>query len=291
VTETQRVLLVGAAGQVGTVCARSVPAHVELRALARTDLDITDAARVMSAVDDFRPDLVINCAAYNAVDQAESDEATAHRVNASGPANLAAALARRPGARLLHLSTDYVFDGRASVPYAVDAPAAPLSVYGQSKLAGERAVLAALGARATIVRTAWVYSSTGSNFLRTMLRLMAKGPVRVVADQVGAPTAAGPLAEILWRFAAEQSGGVFHWSDAGAVSRYEFVVAIAEEAVAAGVLSKPEITPVPSHEFPAVARRPRYSVLDSSRTARRLGIEPLPWRQRLREVMGEIRHA
>jgi dTDP-4-dehydrorhamnose reductase len=145
--------------------------------------------------------------------------------------------------------------------------------------------------RTPSVRTAWVYSSTGSNFLRTMLRLMAKGPVRVVADQFGAPTAAGPLAEILWRFAAEQSGGVFHWSDAGAVSRYEFVVAIAEEAVAAGVLSKPEITPVPSHEFPAVARRPRYSVLDSSRTARRLGIEPLHWRQRLRQVMGEIRHA
>jgi dTDP-4-dehydrorhamnose reductase len=276
----------------GVACQRSVPAGVELRALSRAEVDVTDAGRVADAIGDYQPDVVINAAAYTAVDKAESDEEGARRGNVDGPANLAAAIASFAHSRLIHVSTDFVFDGRSSTPYAPDAPTAPLGIYGATKLAGERVVLEALGERATIVRTAWVYSSTGRNFLLTMLKLMARGPVRVVADQLGTPTSATSLADALWRFAAVDTGGVFHWTDAGVASWYDFAVAISEEAAAAGLLSGvAEVTPIATHEYPTPARRPSYSVLDNSGAIRVLGIKPLHWRRRLREVIGEVRSA
>jgi dTDP-4-dehydrorhamnose reductase len=287
----QRVMLVGA-GQVGTACLRSAPSDIQLCALAHADLEIADAARVRARVEDFAPDLLINAAAYTAVDKAESDTEAASSGNHAGAANLAAAVARLPNARMIHLSTDFVFDGRASSPYPPDAATGPINVYGATKLAGEQAVRGALGERATIVRTAWVYSSTGNNFVRTMLKLMARGPVRVIADQVGTPTAVGPLADVLWRFAGAATGGTFHWTDAGVASWYDFAVAIAEEAVAARLLpAGVEVTPIATHEFPTAARRPAYSVLDKSETTRRLGVVPRHWRVCLREVLGEMQRA
>jgi dTDP-4-dehydrorhamnose reductase len=190
---------------------------------------------------------------------------------------------------MIHVSTDFVFDGNASSPYKVDAPTAPLSVYGATKLAGEQATLAALGDRAVILRTAWVYSATGNNFVRTMLRLMARGNVRVVADQVGTPTSAASLAEAIWSIAAAEAGGVFHWTDAGVASWYDFAVAIAEEGVRAGLLTNPvEVTPIVTSDYPTPARRPPYSVLDKSAAVQRFGLRQIHWKRRLRTVIEEL---
>jgi dTDP-4-dehydrorhamnose reductase len=268
-----RVLLVGARGQVGTACRVQAPAGVDLIALGHDDLDIADAAAVSGRVAELRPDLIINAAAYTQVDKAESEREAAHIGNMRGPANLAGALARVPLGRLIHLSTDFVFDGRGGSPYPVDAVTGPLSVYGESKLAGEVAVRECLGDRAVILRTSWVYSASGNNFLRTMLRLMARGPVRVIADQVGTPTSSYSLAEAIWKFASHPAGGTFHWTDAGVASWYDFAVAISEEAADAGILpSRAQVTPIATSEYPTPAKRPAYSV-------------------RLRGVIGEMRGA
>ena len=234
--------------------------------------------------------VVINAAAYTAVDKAESDADTAQRINAEGPGHLAAA-ARESGARLIHISTDFVFDGAASVPYRPDSPTHPLSVYGKTKRDGERAVLETLPEQSVIVRTAWVYGATGANFVRTMLRVMrANGAARVVADQVGTPTAARYLAELLWRIAGQADiSGIHHWTDAGVASWYDFAVAIAEEGAELGLLP-PETTvaPITTDDYPTPARRPSYSVLDK-RSLAPYGLSPIHWRKRLRAVLKEIR--
>jgi len=287
-----RALLVGSSGQVGQACLTRVPAHVELRACTHADLDITDAAKIKTVVDEFRPDVLINTAAYTAVDKAESDEPAARACNTDGPRLLAAAIASRAGARMIHVSTDFVFDGKGSSPYPPDAPTGPSSVYGATKLAGEQATLAALADRAVILRTAWVYSASGNNFVRTMLRLMAKGDVRVIADQIGTPTSAASLAEVIWAIAAAKTGGVYHWTDAGVASWYDFAVAIAEEAARAGLLKNPVVvTPIATSDYPTPARRPSYSVLDKSSTAKAFGLNQVHWRTRLRTVIEELRRA
>ena len=287
-----RALLVGSSGQVGQACLQSVPAHVELRACTHVELDITDSAKIAAVVDEFRPDVLINTAAYTAVDKAESDKPAAQACNVDGPGRLAAAMARHAGARMIQISTDFVFDGRGSSPYKPDSPTGPHSVYGATKLAGEQATLSALGDRAVILRTAWVYSASGNNFVRTMLRLMAKGEVRVIADQVGTPTSAASLAETIWAIAAAKTGGVYHWTDAGVASWYDFAVAIAEEATRIGLLTKPVVvTPIATSDYPTPARRPSYSVLDKSSTAKAFGLHQVHWRTRLRTVIEELRSA
>jgi dTDP-4-dehydrorhamnose reductase len=284
-----KVLITGAAGQVGRALLDAVPDNFEAIACTHADLDIGASEAVRDCVGRHRPAVVINAAAYTAVDKAESEPAAAQRINADGPGHLAAA-ARECGARLLHISTDFVFDGEASVPYRPDSATHPLSVYGRSKRDGERAVLAALPERATIVRSAWVYAATGANFLRTMLRIMrANGAARVVADQVGTPTAARSLAETLWRIAANpEIRGIHHWTDAGVASWYDFAVAIAEEGGHLGLLP-PEVavTPITTTEYPTPARRPSYSVLDNRSLAAH-GLAPIHWRKRLRAVLREI---
>ncbi|MGH8228787.1 MAG: dTDP-4-dehydrorhamnose reductase [Steroidobacteraceae bacterium] len=284
-----KVLITGAGGQVGRALLESVPTGIDALACGHADLDITSAEAVRSFVDKHRPDLVINAAAYTAVDKAESEPDLARLVNVGGARHLATAGAEC-GARLIHLSTDFVFDGAASVPYPPDAPTNPLSVYGLTKRDGERAVLEALADRSVIVRTAWVYAADGANFVRTMLRVLStKGSARVVADQVGTPTAAGSLAEVLWRIAARpEVRGIHHWTDAGVASWYDFAVAIAEEGGQLGLVPPPaSVTPIATEEFPTSARRPAYSVLDK-RSLASLGIEPVHWRVRLRSVLGEI---
>ena len=286
-----KVLVTGAGGQVGRMLRATCPAGLELIACAHGDLDIADAGSVRERVARERPAVIINAAAYTAVDNAQSEPERAHAINAAGPAFLAAAAAEC-GARLIHLSTDFVFDGRACAPYPPDAPTHPLSVYGTTKRAGERAVLESLADEAVIVRTAWVYAAEGVNFMRTMLRVMReRGAVRVVADQVGTPTAARPLAAVLWQIAARREiRGIYHWTDAGVASWYDFAVAIAEEGSALGLLpSAVTVTPIATEEYPTPARRPSYSVLDK-RGLTALGYLPAHWRQRLRETLKALTH-
>lgn len=288
-----KVLVTGGEGQLGRALAETAPAWAEPVVLNRAALDISDAAAVDAACASIAPQLIINAAAYTAVDAAESHAALAYAVNAQGPRHLALA-ARAGGARLLHVSTDYVFAGEAQRPYSPGEPTAPLGVYGASKLAGEQEVIAVLPLRSLILRTAWVYAPTGKNFVRTMLRLMSeRGHVRVVADQVGSPTAAHSLAGALWACAQQPAmHGIHHWTDGGVASWHDFAVGIAEEARALGLLARAvQVDPIGTAEYPTPARRPRYSVLDCSSTVAATGIQQLPWRTQLRRVLGAIANA
>jgi dTDP-4-dehydrorhamnose reductase len=193
---------------------------------------------------------------------------------------------------MIHISTDYVFDGRGAEGYRPDDVPHPLSVYGRTKLAGEQAVLGALGARAVILRTAWVYAAEGRNFLLTMLRLMReRGTVRVVADQKGTPTAATSIARAVWRIAElTRVRGILHWTDDGVASWHEFACAIAEDALAAGLLSQTvQVTPISTAEYPTAAHRPVNGVLDSRDSIAQLGITPEHWRHNLRATLAALR--
>jgi len=284
-----KALVTGAGGQLGRALQASAPAGVDLVALGHGDLDIGDADAVAQVIAASQPALILNAAAYTAVDKAESEADATHRINAQGPGHLAAA-AQAVGARLVHVSTDFVFDGTAGQPYAPDHPVAPLGVYGASKRAGEDAVRAA-APDALIVRTAWVYGVTGHNFVRTMLRLMAeRDDVRVVADQIGTPTFAGSLAEALWDLAAAGAQGTHHWTDSGAASWYDFAVAIQEEALALGLLDRQvPVLPITTSAYPTPARRPSYSVLDKGSAIALLGRTAPHWRVNLRRMLGEIK--
>ncbi|WP_338322797.1 dTDP-4-dehydrorhamnose reductase [Parahaliea mediterranea] len=284
----QRVVVTGAGGQLGSELAASAP-QVEVLALGRDALDIADGEAVMQRITGLKPDIVINAAAYTAVDRAESEREQAFAINAEGPANLARACAAA-GARLLHVSTDFVFDGGASRPYRPGDATAPLGVYGASKLAGEQAVQAALPS-ALIVRTGWVYSRFGGNFVKTMLRLMVERErLGVVADQVGTPTWAAGLAGALWTFARQPAlGGIYHWSDAGVCSWYDFAVAIAEEGLARGLLPRTvEVAPIAAADYPTPAQRPAYSVLDKSTSWRDLALAGTHWRVQLRHMLDAL---
>jgi dTDP-4-dehydrorhamnose reductase len=285
-----RVLVLGAGGQLARELVRSAPAQTDCIALAREELDIGDAHAVERCVAALAPQVLINAAAYTAVDAAERDRDAAWRVNALGPENLARASAER-GLHMLHVSTDFVFDGEASTPYSPAAITAPLGEYGRSKLAGEQAVLR-IHPRALVLRSSWVYSRYGSNFVKTMLRLMAeRQELAVVADQRGTPTWAAGLAAALWA-AAERPAvhGIYHWSDGGECSWYDFAVAICEEACALGLLARaPAIRAITSAEYPTPARRPRYSVLDTSAARRDLELPGVDWRLQLRAMLTDLK--
>ncbi|BAK68092.1 dTDP-4-dehydrorhamnose reductase [Sphingobium sp. SYK-6] len=284
-----KVVITGAGGQLGRALQASAPTLADIVALGHADLDIGDEDAVAALVGELAPDLIINAAAYTAVDRAESDADAAYRVNGVGPGNLAAAAAARQ-ARFVHVSTDFVFDGTSGSPYAPDHPTAPLGVYGASKRAGEQAVLAACP-HALIVRTAWVYGVTGGNFVRTMVRLMAeREEVRVVADQIGTPTFAGSLAGAIWALDAADARGIHHWTDSGAASWYDFAVAIQEEAVALGLLTRVvPVLPIATSDYPTPARRPAYSVLEKSAAVALVGAPAPHWRVNLRNMLGEIK--
>jgi dTDP-4-dehydrorhamnose reductase len=285
-----KVLITGAAGQLGRELLQAVPQHVDVAPYDRKTLDITSREAVDKALKQDRPDVVVNAAAYTAVDKAEQEAETAFAVNATGPRNLAHAC-KAHGIRLIHISTDFVFDGSQCTPYSPEEEPEALSVYGRSKLEGERHVLQQLGEQAVVIRVGWLYSRFGKNFVKTMLRLMQeREQLNVVSDQIGTPTHAQGLAALIWRVVEERRlHGIYHWSDAGVASWYDFAVAIMEEGVAAGQLPHPiTIRPIPSSDYPTPARRPAYSVLDKSATWAQFGTNPIHWRVALREMIREM---
>lgn len=288
-----KVALVGAAGQLGLSLQRIAPPTLHLVTYDRKELDVGDECAVHDALTREQPDLVINAAGYTQVDRAEAEPEAADRTNRAGAAHVAAAAAA-VAARLIHVSTDYVFAGDRPVPYAPEDATRPESTYGRTKLEGERAVLEIAGGAATIVRTSWLYASRGLNFVLTMLRLMRAGePIRVVSDRIGSPTWAGSLSRAIWRMADRDGlAGIQHWSDAGVASWYDLAVAIQEEALTRRLVSEPvSVVPISSDEYPTAARRPRYSVLDTRHTAAALGMQPPHWRESLRSMLDELAHA
>lgn len=285
-----KVLLTGANGQLGWELQRAKPASVELTALGRDGLDISHREAVVQLLRDLEPAVVINAAAYNQVDRAESESERAFETNAKAPRILAEA-AKNCAARLIHVSTDFVFYGERSVPWLPGDAAEPVSVYGRSKLAGEQAVAAAHGAGSAIVRTAWLYSSHGENFVRKMLTLMrTRERITVVSDQLGTPTWAAGLADVLWEFARRQDlRGLFHWSDDGVASRHDFAVAIQEGALERGLLTRRiPVDAIGGAEYPAAAERPGYSVLDKRATIAAIGKTPDHWRHNLGCMLDEL---
>lgn len=290
-----QILVCGASGQLGQELAARAPGHgLQVCGLSHRELDIADREAVMATVGERRPALIINAAAYTAVDKAESDVATAFAVNRDGVANLAHAAARW-GLPLFHVSTDYVFDGSGQAPYReTDAPS-PAGVYGASKLAGEQLLQEAL-AEHLIVRTSWVFSRYGSNFVKTMLRIASqRDALSVVDDQIGCPTHAGALAEALLQLAARHGGGerlswgVYHYCGAPACSWFGFAEAIFRLAVARGLLERaPQLSPIGTADYPTPARRPAWSVLDCQRFERAFGIAPTAWQTGLDEVLAAL---
>lgn len=279
------ILVTGSAGQLGLemrrVAAEQMPQH-HWRFTDVAELDITDAAAVRRAADGV--DAIVNCAAYTNVDQAEVDTELARRINSDAVRNLALAAAET-GALLIHVSTDYVFGGTANTPYTEDSPTCPLGVYGATKLAGEQAIAAA-GCRAFILRTAWLWSVHGNNFVKTMQRLMReRDSLRVVIDQVGSPTFAGDLADVIGRVLAlapaEQALGIYHYTNEGVCSWYDFAMAIRELIGA----TRCDLQPCRSSEYPSRVTRPAYSVLDKSRIRRELGIRIPHWRSSLQRIL------
>lgn len=290
-----RLLVTGAQGQLGSeLLLRGERQGFAVVGLNRADLDIADAAAVARAVADVRSDIVVNAAAYTAVDLAETEPERAFAINAEGPRNLARACAAG-GIPLIHVSTDYVFDGASSAGYREDDPVAPLNVYGASKEAGERAVREELAAH-VILRTAWVYSSHGRNFVLTMLQLAGKQDVlKVVADQHGSPTSAADLADAILTVAGRigQGGtgwGTFHFAGGGVTSWHGFAAAVMELCLPLG-RPRPELVPIATADFPRPARRPANSVLNCTRIGQVHGIVPRPWREALADVGRELRTA
>lgn len=286
------VMVTGAAGQLGWELQRTAPDGLPLLAVDVAELDLTRAADVDDFIAEHRPSVIINGAAFTAVDEAEEQQALAYAVNVTAAGTLADA-ARRSDARMIQISTDFVFGGATALPWRPSDITAPTSVYGVTKRDGEAAVLSCLGERALVIRTAWLYSAHGSNFVKTMLRLMQeREEVRVVADQVGTPTWARSLAHTIWAAVNRPAvAGILHWTDAGVASWYDFAVAIQEEAVVRRLLSRAvPVLAIPSSSYPTPARRPSYSVLDTSETTRLLATTPVHWRINLRHMLDELVH-
>ncbi|MCE5193110.1 dTDP-4-dehydrorhamnose reductase [bacterium] len=274
-----KLLVVGADGQLGSDVVRLLSPTVEVTALVMDELDVTDRAGLRQAVESVRPDVVVNCAAWTAVDRAETEQDAAYRVNVLGAANVAQA-ARRVGARVVYFSSDYVFDGTATQPYDEDAPTGPLSVYGRTKLLGEQATREA-NPDHLILRLAWLYGRSGHNFVRTVLRLArTKDQLRIVDDQVGCPTFTEDVVHQLWTAIEEDCSGTYHCVNTGRASWYGFATHIVHRlGLNIGVI------PIQTVDYPSPARRPAFSVLAD----RKFDLEQLnvmrPWEDALDDCL------
>jgi len=288
-----RILLFGSNGQLGTELVRMLGPREQFVALTRRQVDLQNEASVREAIRAHQPAVILNAAAYTAVDRAESEESAAFAVNAHSPAAMAAEAARR-NAWLVHFSTDYVFDGSGTRPWREDDLPHPLNVYGRSKLAGEQAI-AASRCNHLIFRTSWVYAAHGANFLRTMLRLAAQRPsLNIVDDQIGAPTSAKELARAITAILPQlepgsllsPQTGLYHMTCTGSTSWCGFAAAIFERVKHRTVV--PAVVPIPTEQYPTPAARPRNSVLDCSKLARAFGVHLADWREALDEVLAEL---
>ena len=289
-----KTLLTGAGGQVGWEIDRRALAHqIFLEGFLRNDLDITDIDSIHQVMGTIGPDLVINAAAYTKVDLAESEPDAATCVNRTGPGLLAGCCAEA-GIPMIHISTDYVFDGCNKTPYLETDPLSPLGVYGRSKAEGEAEVRRKLP-RHLVVRTAWVYGVHGSNFVKTMLALgREREHLRVVDDQFGCPTAASDIADAILTLAlkintgGEIPWGTYHYCGNGITSWHRFAVEIFRVARRFGYAFSPKIEPIPSTEYPTPVKRPGFSALDTTRIGDMFGIYPRPWQESLAEVVEEL---
>lgn len=295
--ETMKVIVTGGNGQLGWELQATQGSAIQGHYFNSSELDITDEKAIAACFLEIAPDVVINAAAYTAVDKAESDEKQAYAVNELGAKNLANAC-KQTNATLIHVSTDFVFDGSKNTPYLPNDITNPISVYGASKLAGEQNIRRLLGSQACIVRTAWVYSEHGNNFVKTMLRLMKeKDQLGVVYDQVGTPTWAKGLATMIWALANNMHNhhtdshvtAVHHWTDAGVASWYDFAVAIQDIAYEKGLLEKKiPIRPIPASAYPTPAKRPSFSVLDKTSAEHASGQQTQHWRASLENMLARI---
>lgn len=285
-----KVLLIGANGQLGWELVRTCPETIELTAPAYPQFDLCRPQSMASCISELLPDWIVNAAAYTAVDAAEHQASKADQLNHQGVADLSA-LADKYQARLVHISTDFVFNGENFKPYTPGDLPCPESVYGRSKLNGEIAAGQIMGDRSVIIRTAWLYSVHGRNFVKTMLDLMQEKPLlKVIDEQIGTPTWAFGLANAIWTCIEKKINGLFHWTDAGVASWYDFAVAIQEEALLAGLLSREiPILPVPVEAYPTPARRPLYGVLDKRSLWQATQITPVHWRKQLRQMVKELK--
>ncbi|MCV9878025.1 dTDP-4-dehydrorhamnose reductase [Brenneria izbisi] len=282
-----KILLTGAKGQLGRCFQDRLPPEWEIQATDADELDITDIEQVRQAVEQFQPDTIVNAAAYTAVDKAESEPLLAELINVTGPANLAT-VAHENKIRLVHVSTDYVFDGKATHPYTENSPTNPLSVYGRTKLAGEQAVMKA-ASDSIIVRTAWVFSEYGNNFVKTMIRLAKeRDKLSIVSDQRGCPSYAGDIALAIITLLQQQAEkGIYHYCGDEEVSWYEFTKVIFNIAKKKGVIkSIPSLAPITTQQYPTPANRPSYSSLNCSKI-RKLNIVLSDWENRLKDIITE----
>lgn len=286
-----RILITGGSGQVGHCLKAQLEGCAELSVPDSSALNITDRRSVRQAVETFRPDYIINAAAYTAVDKAESDAERAFAVNRDGARHLAEA-AEAAGAAMLHISTDYVFDGAGGAPYDEAAPTVPQNIYGASKLVGEQAVLAACR-RAVVMRTSWVFGAHGQNFVKTMLRLgRERDSLGIVANQYGAPTAAADIAAALITIVRRHTpgqlaehAGIYHYCGSPYASWFEFAETIFAEAAAQGVLAKiPAVKPIATVDYPTPAKRPADSRLDCGKIRTVFGIGPCDWHSALSDL-------
>lgn len=290
---SRKLLIIGGNGMLARAVAAQVPPGYDLHAVDLPEFDMTDSDQIDSIFDEIKPDIVVNCAAYTNVDSCETDQDLASQVNGTAVGYLASA-ARRVGTTLVHVSTDYVFDGLKDSPYKEDDPTGPQSVYGQTKLQGEEAILASGLDKYFIVRTSWLYGPKGNNFVETILRLASeREELRIIHDQVGSPTYTIDLAAAILTLidvaASSQSSypspyGIYHFSNSGQCSWYEFAVEIVANAKFAGLpLQVKNITPIRTEEYPLPAKRPAYSVFDKSKFINFTGAQPPQWQDSLKE--------
>jgi dTDP-4-dehydrorhamnose reductase len=280
-------LLVGPDGQLGTELQISAPPNSDLITAGRSQLDLANTKQISELVQQIQPQVILFAAAWTAVDLAESHQDEAFAINATA-AEVMAESAAKLDARLLYVSTDYVFSGVGKKPWREDDPVAPLNTYGQSKLAGEQAVTSHLGDRGHVIRTSWLYGRKGQNFVRTMLSLMAAGrSLKVVSDQQGSPTWAGGLASALWALAQTESAPqILHYTDGGIASWFDFANAIRDTGLANGLgLEDSDVHPCPSTEYPTPAARPAWSPMHFSSAWQELGIQQMPWQSALESAL------
>ena len=288
---SQKILITGANGQLGNefrALSNRYPEHAFIF-LTRQELSIADATNVTEVLQQHHPDWVVNCAAYTAVDKAESEKDIAMSVNAEAAGVLASVCAEL-NAKFIHISTDYVFDGSSAAPYREDASTGPINTYGLTKLRGEQLVLEK-NPDAIIIRTSWVYSCFGNNFVKTMMRLMSeRESINVVSDQVGSPTYAGDLANAIMQIIesgnAKNASGIFHYSNEGQISWYEFAQAIKELTG-----SNCNVNPIPSSQYPTPAKRPQYSLLDKTRIRSVFHLDIPHWKESLEKCVGGLANA